>query len=145
MNEVEKMYENAGIKPEYRYDCNVIDTYEPEEVFPIRSCSKGEIKDYCTSKQYYLYCKVFKVNKVYPLFTAEKQIELIKWLIQKNFYDERIIRSNYEKTCFYCSYLYDYCKSENFEKFEEALANVFNYFWQDLTEEERKQIKEILE
>ena len=78
-------------------------------------------------------------------FTAEKQLELIKWLIQKNFYDERIIRSNFEKTYFYCSYIYDYCESEYFEKFEEALANVFNYFWQDLTEEERTQIKEILE
>ena len=78
-------------------------------------------------------------------FTAEKQIELIKWLIQENFYDERIIRSNYEKTAFYCSYFDDdYSESEEFEKFEEALANVFNYLWQDLTEEEKEQIKEIL-
>lgn len=78
----------------------------------------------------------------YPPLTAEKQLELIKWLIQKNFYDERIIRSNYEKTHFYCSYLY--CESEQFEKFEEALANIFNYFWQDLTKEEKEQVKGIL-
>ena len=84
------------------------------------------------------------IEEFYPPFTAEKQLELIKWLIQKNFYDERIIRSNYEKTSFYCSYLDDYCESEEFEKFEEALANVFNYFWQDLTDTEKEQIKEIL-
>ena len=87
----------------------------------------------------------YKLEDEYPQFTAEKQIELIKWLIQKNFYDERIIRSNYEKTCFYCSYLYDYCESEQFEKFEEALANVFNYFWEEITESERNEIKEILQ
>lgn len=80
----------------------------------------------------------------YPQFTAEKQLELIKWLIQKNFYDERIIRSNFEKTYFYCLYIDDYCESEYFEKFAEALANVFNYFWQDLIETERNEIQDIL-
>ena len=84
------------------------------------------------------------IEEYYPPFTAEKQLELIKWLIQENFYDERIIRSNFEKTYFYCTYIDDYCESEYFGKFEEALANVFNYFWQDLTEAERTQIKEIL-
>jgi len=34
--------------------------------------------------------------------------------------------------------------SKCFAKFEEALANVFNYYWQDLTDEEKEQIKEIL-
>lgn len=112
MNEVTKLYKNAGVscKPNYVYN-----------KVPILSGLK------------------------YPPFTAEKQLELIKWLVRKNFYDERIIRSNFEKTCFYCSYINDYYESEYFEKFEEALANVFNYFWQDLTEEERKQIKNILE
>lgn len=126
MDEVTKLYENAGVKKGiipcpanyYGYDCTGNNRDD-------KDCS-------CATEGY-------------PLFTAEKQLELIKWLIQKNFYDERIIRSNYEKTYFYCSYLYDYCESEYFEKFEEALANVINYFWQDLTEEERKQIKEILE
>ena len=79
-------------------------------------------------------------------FNEKKQLELIKWLIQKNFSDEYIIRSNFEKTYFFCSYIYDdFCETGPFIKFEEALANVFNYNWQDLTEEERKQVKGILE
>lgn len=112
MTEIEKMFENAGF-------------------------IKKQCKDYsCTV------CEQYNSCEKYPPFTAEKQIELIKWLIQKNFYDERIIRSNYEKTHFYCSYLY--YKSEEFEKFEEALANIINYFWQDLTDQEKEEIRGIL-
>lgn len=124
MNEVEKMYSNAGVEAKNKCKSSQCIVTNPHP-------------DWCN--------KCEGLSKAYPPFTAEKQIELIKFLIQKNFYDERIIRSNFEKTYFYCSYMYDYCESEYFEKFEEALANVFNYFWQDLTEEERKQIKEILE
>jgi hypothetical protein len=114
MTEIEKMFENAGF-------------------------SKKQCKDYSC-----IVCEQNNSCEKYPPFTAEKQIELIKWLIQKNFYDERIIRSNYEKTSFYCSYLDDYCESEEFEKFEEALANVFNYFWQSLTYQEKEEIRSIL-
>ena len=130
MNEVEKMYGNANLISYYCGDGYIFDAMLEVE------CTNGD-KEKCKT------CDKAKTN--YPPFTAEKQLELIKWLIQKNFYDERIIRSNYEKTCFYCLYIDDHYESEYFEKFEEALANVFNYLWQDLTEEERKQIKEILE
>lgn len=115
MTEIEKMFENAGIK------C----------LHPSGFC-----------KHIGATCKVCKRHK-YPPFTAEKQLELIKWLIQKNFYDERIIKSNFEKTYFYCTYD-DYCESEYFEKFEEALASVFNYFWQDLADQEKEEIRGIL-
>ena len=104
---------------------------------------KAKVKPVCDGLDCFT-CTAKCNNGKYPEFTAEKQIELIKWLIQKNFYDERIIRSNFEKTYFYCSYIDDYCESAYFDKFEEALANVFNYFWQDLTEQERTEIKEIL-
>lgn len=59
-------------------------------------------------------------------FTAEKQIELIKWLI---------VHSP------------DTCLEDEIVAcaFEDSLANIINTLWQNLTEEERKQIKEILE
>ena len=140
MNEIEKLYENANIKPEYRYDCNLADTIKPVEVFPLCSCSKGEIKNYCTNKQDYRYCKVYKVNKIYPPFTTEKQIELIKWLA-KNKADILITYSNASKR-FAVSCGYSGCVlSENFEI---ALAMRINNLWQELTEEEKQQIKEIL-
>lgn len=65
-----------------------------------------------------------------PLFTAEKQIKLIEFFISsiwwenlKNLY--RIIDDSL--------------------KFEEKLAKMVNYLWLSLTEEEKKQIKDILD
>lgn len=62
----------------------------------------------------------------YPPFTAEKQIELIKWLIVHSpdtcLEDEIIV----------CA-------------FEDSLANIINTLWQDLTSEEKQQVKGILE
>ena len=126
MSEITKLYENANIKPEYRYDCNLADTIKPVEVFSLRSCSKGEIKDYCTNKQDYKYCKVYKVNKIYPPFTAEKQIELIKWLIRNHKYFIFVV---------------------DVSNFEETLAKFINELAKDnwLTLEEKQQVKEILE
>ena len=139
MNEVEKMYENANVKPEYRYDCNLADTIKPTEVFPLCSCSKGEIKDYCTSKQDYRYCKVYKVNKIYPPFTAEKQIAAMQILFFNNkafsigrVYPHNIIQINNDKYV------------GRGETFGEALAEIINKMWQDLTATEREEIKEIL-
>lgn len=149
MSEVTKLYENAGVKKVKDYYCPNCETKledwfgkHKEYICPNERC------DYalCDDEEDFQEClEHLSYREKYPPFTAEKQIELIKWLIQKNFYDERIIRSNFEKTYFYCSYIDDYCESAYFEKFEEALANVFNYFWQDLTEEEKQQVKGILE
>lgn len=120
MNEVEKMYENAGIKKEvipcpakyYGYDCTR-NNWDDED------CS----------------CDI----EGYPPFTAEKQIELIKWLMK---YDEIHGDCNDDEYGFSTlNYSGKYKKD-----FEESLASVINNeLWQDLTEEERKQIKEILE
>lgn len=138
MTEIEKLMENAGIKPEYRYDCNLADTIKPIEVFPLRSCSKGEIKDYCTNKQYYRYCKVYKVNKIYPPFTEHKQLELIKWLAKKFlFFAIEIDSKSWSCSTGIISGFYK-------KSLEESLADYINSIWQDLTEEEQKQIKEIL-
>lgn len=108
MNEIEKMYENAGFKTE------------------IVPC-------------YSLNCEYFEVDKGYPPFTAEKQLELIKWLMK---YDE--IHGDYNDDEYGFSTL-NY--SGKYKKdFEESLASVINNeLWQDLTEEEKQQVKGILE
>jgi hypothetical protein len=107
MNEVEKMYKNAGV-----------------EVPTVR-------------------LKIFKDDngKIYtqPPFTAEKQIELIKWLAIGG----EVCRIDAtEKGKWFVEN--DYKSSKCFVEFTEALANLINNLWQSLTEEERKQIKEIL-
>ena len=62
-----------------------------------------------------------------PPFNAEKQIGLIKWLIIEGYIEDMLTVQISE------------------ENFEACLADTFNELWQDLTEEERTQIKEILE
>ena len=121
MNEVEKMYENAGIKK--------INT------------------QYANNISYHLV--------KYPQFTAEKQIELIKW-ISNNDKDK-----NKELTLYNSAHPYYYfglhhepAHSEDDmwgygeglgTTFEDGLASIINNLWQDLTEEEKQQIREILE
>ena len=62
--------------------------------------------------------------KEYPPFTAEKQLALIKWCIDN-----------------YRSEIFDTIETE---WFEEQLSAYINNIWQDLTEQERTEIAEIL-
>lgn len=102
MSEIEKMYMRCKIKKQQT--CSHSDT-----------CYNGSLNECegCNSYQY-------------PPFTAEKQVELIKWLIVHSpntcLEDEIIVSA-----------------------FEDSLANIINTMWQDLTEEEKQQIKNILE
>ena len=100
MSEIEKMYENA--------DC--------KKVFHCSECNSPCDDDICK----------FNIESGFAFFTAEKQIELIKWLAR----NEMLCRLEDE---------YPY-----FERFEECIAYIINYLWQSLTEEEKQQIKEIL-
>ena len=63
----------------------------------------------------------------YPPFTAEKQINLTQklWELKPNVYPNFDLLTNYS--------------------YSEMIAELANHIWQDLTEEERTQIKEILE
>lgn len=108
MNEVEKLYKNAGIncKPNYVYN----------KVPILRGLD-------------------------YPPFTAEKQLELIKFLMEIDF--SWVIASQGEDTKFIFYVGYEH-SSGDFKEFTEALAEIINNIWQDLTEEKRKQIKDIL-
>lgn len=117
MTEIEKMYKNANVQPV----CDGIDCYT------------------CTAE-----CN----NGQYPDFTAEKQIELIKWIAKKKFvvYDNLgglfmgIMPTYNEELGIVCKN-----KAMNIDFFEEALAKLINSLWQNLTSEEKQQIKEILE
>ena len=138
MSEIEKMYKNAGIKKK-RY-CEYDSDNCPYMFGHLCSDCGVEMKP-----EKYLY----------PPFTAEKQIELIKW-ISNNDKDK-----NKELTLYNSAHPYYYfglhhepAHSEDDmwgygeglgTTFEDGLAELINSLWQDLTEEERKQIKEILE
>ena len=89
--------------------------------------------------------KIFKDDdgKIYthPPFTAEKQLELIKWLINEVDYITMWHFNNSKKP-------YDFdlgSRNSGGETFEDALAQMINNLWQDLAEEEKQQVKGILE
>jgi hypothetical protein len=123
MNEVEKMYENAGVKY-YKEICaikNVIDKVGNKECYFEVCCSS---------------CPLNKTS-----FTAEKQLSLIKWLGDTDYYIHSIYKTIDTK---------EYCIENDFydiqtNKFEEALARLINKLWRDLTKAEQGEIKEILE
>lgn len=114
MSEIEKMYSNAEVKKINTHQSE-IDNGDPR--FTGISHSDSYIK--------------------YPPFTAEKQLEIMKFLLKKAvYYDVKD-----DKYWFY----YEECESAGYKPFDEAIAHFINKLWQDLTEEEKQQIKEILE
>ena len=128
-SEVEKLYENARIKKEvipcpakyYGYDCTR-NNWDDED------CS----------------CDI----EGYPPFTPEKQIELIKWLGELDMLE--IMRTTREDKAWIIISEYGmsgnvYKHTSRTKSFEESLASLTNSLWQDLTEDEKQQIRGILE
>jgi hypothetical protein len=117
MSEIEKMYSNAGIK------C----------LHPLGFC-----------KHIGATCEVCERHKC-PPFTAEKQIELIKFITSlgvceiENWNDKGFHFAIKRERIYPTMFL-----SLSNINLQETLADVINNLWQDLTEEEKQQIKEIL-
>ena len=82
------------------------------------------------------------IEEYYPLFTAEKQLKLIKWLLQNK---RLCIRKAEHSNNFYMDTLFNRLDGVDNKDFEQCLASLVNNLWQDLTEEERQQVKGILE
>lgn len=82
-------------------------------------------------------------GKPYPPFTAEKQLDLIKFV--SNFKVYEVIKHENRKwymcACIGCD---DYYESRS-ESFDQAVAGLIINLWQDLTEEQKQEIKRILE
>lgn len=139
MSEIEKLYENANIEP--------IDTkYDPMGNMVFTADCIGNT---WTREQY------MKEIPVYPSFTAEKQLELIKWLIhlckngegiKDSYITMEIINNAYRFYLINPNWVNSlhrvFSINENFEK---MLAGFINNLWQDLSDTEKAEIKRILE
>lgn len=123
MSEIDKLYENANIKAKEYCD--------RDSDACMTCCPEWENRQDC-----------WKYKSVMPPFTAEKQLELIKWLIQEVDHLELWNFGGKEET-------FDFDLGEINAKgatFEETLASLINNLWQSITDVELKeQIKEILE
>ena len=95
-----------------------------------------------------MYENAYKVNKFYPPFTTEKQIAIEEVILQN--------KKNYNKWIEYNINVYGewvirFVRTDKFAPYvalektrSEALANIINYIWQDLTKAEQNEIREIL-
>lgn len=133
MNEVTKLYENAGIKPTKNWQSCLNCKLKTEIRYDEWGC------EYLTCNRLEMPKKCPDAKEYYPLFTAEKQLELIKWLAN---YDE-VCRMEKIRDGWFVEI--DMITSELSSTFKEALANLINKIWQDLTDAERTQIRGILE
>ena len=99
----------------------------------------------CNIKKYRLLDRDNKLKWVYPPFTAEKQIELIKWL-GKNKNGFGLFDDGTEGLSCQCDFYWEWFRNDFYaEDFDNALAGLINSLWQDLTDADKAQIKEILE
>lgn len=118
MSEISELYENAGVEKQgsCSYECSTT---------PYHNCKACKYKD--------------GIHWYYPPFTAERQLVLIKWLaVNKG------ISIQYDDRYFEWRILADFAGGHYFDKFEITLADLINELWHSLTEEEKKQIREIL-
>lgn len=123
MSEIIKLYENAGIELNegLEWVCQNPNhcVYQNLSVTP-ENCSK---------------CEYFEREMSYPPFTAEKQVELIKWISHHDGCFEVHLNSiMFGDSGFGC------CST-----FEESLARAVSNFLRSATEKEKQKIKEILE
>ena len=116
MNEVEKMYENAE---------------------PNRNCNLYKHFTECPMK--HTQCEDCE-NFVYPPFTAEKQLKILQLLTQRcdltisHFTEWEFIHFDGQEPT-----------QVTGTDFVETFAKLINKYWQDLTDTEKAQVKEILE
>lgn len=125
MSEIEKLYANAEVKP-FRYCYNCVDNNGNRIENSANCPSRHNCSNTCDTPEYE--------------FTAEKQLELIKWLVV----NKEIFTIHYKHRFLYC------CEEDRHssacqENFEESLAALVNVIWQDLTKEEKAEIRKILE
>lgn len=78
------------------------------------------------------------IEEYYPPFTAEKQIEIVKFLLHKGVYYDT------DGDTYWFHYT-DEIENATYRPFKEAIAEFINGFWQDLSEAEKQQVKGILE
>lgn len=116
MNEIEKMYKNAEVE-----SCCTVDLVKALNNIII--CNKKCLK--CSYNEY-------------PKFTAEKQIELIKWLGKRPL---ALLISRYKGKYYFGNSNFS-SKADNFDN---AIAIRINDLWQSLTDTEKAEIKRILE
>ena len=138
MSEITKLYENAGVEKEVIKGCYDYYSKLGIDIWKENDC-RGKNCDTC---------KKDKSIKRYPPFTAEKQIAILITLANYNLYEDtkKLLIDSFNGEI-YIGFYQDITLTANATDtdFAECVAKLINSLWQDLTEEEKQQVKEILE
>ncbi len=140
MIEISKMYENANA---YKMLCNC----EFKNLYDYRIEYGSDVCDYTESKikEPCKVCKKAKQKiKYYPDFTAEKQLKIVKFLLRKgDYYDTDGVYYDTDGDTYWFHFT-DEIENVAYRPFEEAIAEFINTLWQDLTDQEKEEIRNIL-
>lgn len=129
-NNIEKLYKLANIEAT-AIGCTNDDIYNPVYC-------EGDCID----------CTWYDEDEVFPPFTAVKQLELIKWLsIQRNGFLILNPTDNKKEFLVGTNYYWGRCdtQTKKLQDFPQALAGLVCELWEDLTEQQRKEVRGILQ
>ena len=117
---IEKLYELAKVeKVGKKLTCGLLDFGACKNI-NCKFCDKAKVKEY-------------------PPFTEFKQLELIKWLVD-NWITFTLYKNSDSYVCACHSFLGRFCKT-----LEQAPAGLVCELWEDLSDEQKEEIKRILE
>lgn len=132
-NNIEKLYELTGVP---KAGCKDKATGEP--------CTYGSERwQKCNAEN--MACPKENWDNAEPSFYPKKQLNLIIWLSSAligQFYSYVSLNRFSDNFGYHCVGIGN-CKSYH-EQFEEALAGLFIQLWNDLTDKQKEEIKEIL-
>ena len=143
MSEIEKMYENVGIEPTHYDACTLEDKYWKDgSMQNLYGTFDSYLSFECPyyGEGCYSTCEYAYDKDEYPPFTAEKQIAILQLLTQQcdltisHFTEWEFIHYDGQEPT-----------QVTGEDFAETFAKLINAYWQSLTEEEKQQVKGILE
>lgn len=136
---IQKLYEIAGVKKKY---CGWLDIGDLDTQYKYVMCDTlEEYKEtaefsrtsYSSDNNNYMTPEI-----KYPPFTAEKQLELIKCLANIETISMQSDGEDYQV-------LTEFESGDWLATFEQALASLILELWQELTDNQKQEIKEILE
>ena len=143
-NNIEKLYELAGVEKYYLYTVKHLGKIHIaplegilENLHLFKRNKKSKVKN----------TYINRVKKVYPPFTDTKQLELILWISLNTRYMWNYIGQTVKNTWVLAI---DYTQIFKFKScehtdFSQALAGLVCELWEDLTDTQKEEIRKVLE
>lgn len=87
---------------------------------------------------------LFECGLFYPDFTAKKQLKIVKFLLRKgDYYDTDGVYYDTDGDTYWFHFT-DEIENVAYRPFEEAIAEFINTLWQSLTNQDKEEIRRIL-